>query len=219
MPERTTPTYDGLERHVEQPDTVHEPQRRRRADLELVRGELDALFSSSASTTSNFQYARQRRPAQGQRPGLPSSGSGERPRGISRHAWGGPPPSVQATDDRISIGDTATFLAGAHMIKVGGDYNDTGMDGIFKANWRGIFFFNYPTADRKAGLSQRQVDAIRRVPRARTGSRSIRREGPNRDRRARLLRPGPVVVTSSLTDHGGPEVRAPRQPERRHLST
>ena len=47
----------------------------------------------------------------------------------------------QATDHRISIGDTATFLAGAHMIKIGGDYNDTGMDGIFKPSWRGTFIF------------------------------------------------------------------------------
>ena len=33
------------------------------------------------------------------------------------------------------------------MIKVGGDYNDTGMDQIFKADWRGVFFFNAGTAE------------------------------------------------------------------------
>ena len=33
------------------------------------------------------------------------------------------------------------------MIKVGGDYNDTGMDQIFKGNWRGVFFFNAGTPE------------------------------------------------------------------------
>ena len=106
------------------------------------------------------------------------------------------------------------------MIKVGGDYNDTGMDQIFKTNWRGVFVFNYPTADlAKAaflagkwtqyvefvGLNGNTVDQAGRF--------NARPEG------ARLLRPGPVVRHLVADDHGGPEVRASRQSRTTRFST
>ena len=35
-----------------------------------------------------------------------------------------------------------TWLTGDHILKFGGEYNDTSIDQIFKGNWRGVFRFN-----------------------------------------------------------------------------
>ncbi len=53
---------------------------------------------------------------------------------------------ISATDDRYSLNDTITALFGAHAVKAGFDYNRTGMDEVFKGNWRGVFVFNYTSA-------------------------------------------------------------------------
>ncbi len=49
---------------------------------------------------------------------------------------------ILATNDRITIANALTYLAGAHVAKAGVEYNDTSMDQIFKGNWRGVFVFN-----------------------------------------------------------------------------
>ncbi|HEX5855994.1 MAG TPA: TonB-dependent receptor, partial [Thermoanaerobaculia bacterium] len=106
----------------------------------------NALFYPSLINDLNFQYARNDVPRNDKGLGLPEIRLGSNRAPLASFGEVSLLPAL-ATDDRISIGDTATFLAGAHMIKVGGDYNDTGMDGIFKTNWRGSFVFNYPTED------------------------------------------------------------------------
>ena len=98
----------------------------------------NALFSPSLINDLNFQYARNDVPRKDKGLGLPEIRLGSDRAPLASFGEVNLLPAL-ATDDRISIGDTVNFLAGAHMIKVGGDYNDTGMDGIFKTYWRGSF--------------------------------------------------------------------------------
>ncbi len=62
-------TLRRAERHVEQPDTIHEPQRPRGADFELVRGELERAFRTEHHQRPQSPVRPERRPAQGQGPG------------------------------------------------------------------------------------------------------------------------------------------------------
>jgi hypothetical protein len=48
---------------------------------------------------------------------------------------------ILSTTKREAIGDTVTYLLKEHVIKGGGEYNDTSIDQIFKGNWRGVFIF------------------------------------------------------------------------------
>jgi hypothetical protein len=49
---------------------------------------------------------------------------------------------IVSTTDRKAIGDTVTYLLDQHILKAGTDYNDTGIDQVFRGNWRGVFIFN-----------------------------------------------------------------------------
>ena len=49
---------------------------------------------------------------------------------------------IVSTTERKGIADTVTWLTGDHILKFGGEYNDTSIDQIFKGNWRGVFRFN-----------------------------------------------------------------------------
>jgi outer membrane receptor for ferrienterochelin and colicin len=49
---------------------------------------------------------------------------------------------IVSTNDRKEIGDTVSYLLDKHVLKAGADYNDTGIDQIFKGNWRGVYVFN-----------------------------------------------------------------------------
>jgi hypothetical protein len=106
----------------------------------------NALFSSSTINDLNVQYARNDVPRKDKGLGLPEIRLGLPRAPFASFGELSLLPSL-TTDDRISIGETATFLAGAHMIKVGGDYNDTGMDQTLKTYWRGLFTFSYSTPD------------------------------------------------------------------------
>jgi outer membrane receptor protein involved in Fe transport len=48
---------------------------------------------------------------------------------------------ITSTADRISFGDSATYLAGNHIVKMGAEYNKTSINQIFKGNWRGVYVF------------------------------------------------------------------------------
>jgi hypothetical protein len=49
---------------------------------------------------------------------------------------------IVSTNDRKEIGDTVSYLLDKHVLKAGADYNDTGIDQVFKGNWRGVYVFN-----------------------------------------------------------------------------
>ncbi|MGA7993162.1 MAG: TonB-dependent receptor [Thermoanaerobaculia bacterium] len=104
-------------------------------------GSWNGIFSQSAINDFNVQYAKNEIPRGDKGLGLPEFQlTGQATFGEVSFL------PIVATDDRLSIGDTATFLLGAHAVKIGADYNKTGMDQIFKGNWRGVFIFNYPNA-------------------------------------------------------------------------
>jgi hypothetical protein len=104
-------------------------------------GSWNAIFSQSAINDFNIQYAKNDIPRADKGLGLPEIAlTGQATFGEVSFL------PIVATDDRLSIGDTATLLFGAHAVKIGADYNKTGMDQIFKGNWRGVFTFNYSTA-------------------------------------------------------------------------
>ncbi len=48
---------------------------------------------------------------------------------------------IVSTADRISFGDTGTYLLKNQVIKAGAEYNKTSISQIFKGNWRGVYVF------------------------------------------------------------------------------
>lgn len=48
---------------------------------------------------------------------------------------------IAADQHRLTLSDSITWLAGSHVAKAGVEFNDTGMDQVFKGNWRGVFVF------------------------------------------------------------------------------
>jgi hypothetical protein len=58
---------------------------------------------------------------------------------------------IVSTAKRFGIGDTFSYLLSNHVLKAGGEYNDTSIDQIFKGNWRGVYVFNSNEADILAG--------------------------------------------------------------------
>jgi hypothetical protein len=49
---------------------------------------------------------------------------------------------IVSKSERKAAGDTVTYLLKDHVLKAGGEYNDTSINQIFKGNWRGTFVFN-----------------------------------------------------------------------------
>jgi hypothetical protein len=49
---------------------------------------------------------------------------------------------ITSTNDRKELADTVSYLFDKHVLKAGVDYNDTGIDQVFKGNWRGVYIFN-----------------------------------------------------------------------------
>lgn len=48
---------------------------------------------------------------------------------------------ITAEQHRLTLSDSVTWLSGNHVAKAGVEFNDTGMDQVFKGNWRGVFIF------------------------------------------------------------------------------
>ncbi len=114
-----------------------------------VVGSWNAIFSQSAINDFNVQYAKNDIPRADKGLGLPEIQFQNSANALGEVSF----LPIVATDNRVSVADTATFLFGAHAVKIGADYNKTGMDQIFKGNWRGVFVFSYANdADRKAAI-------------------------------------------------------------------
>ena len=116
---------------------------------------------------------------------------------------------IVSTTERKAIGDTVTWLTGDHVLKFGGEYNDTSIDQIFKGNWRGVFRFN-SRADFLAGewASYNQFGGLGGLTADQAGHGRLRPEGD------RALRPGPVVPELEPDALGRRPLREPGQPER-----
>ena len=105
--------------------------------LNAVVGQWSAQFSSSVLNDLTGQYASEDIPREDISPTLTEVQYGP----VNRYGGVSFLP-ITAKQKRYTIADTATFLVGAHAIKAGVDYNYTGMDQVFKGNWRGVYVFS-----------------------------------------------------------------------------
>jgi carboxypeptidase family protein/TonB-dependent receptor-like protein len=48
---------------------------------------------------------------------------------------------ITSQADRVSFGDTGTYITQNHVIKAGAEFNKTSINQIFKGNWRGVYVF------------------------------------------------------------------------------
>lgn len=102
----------------------------------------NSMFGKSLINDLNFQYVNENIPREDKGLGLPEiqiQGGGPTLGEVSFLP-------ITAEQDRITLYDSATFLTGNHVVKGGVEYNKTGMNQVFKGNWRGVFIFTNTTA-------------------------------------------------------------------------
>ncbi|MFN2386223.1 MAG: TonB-dependent receptor domain-containing protein [Thermoanaerobaculia bacterium] len=105
-------------------------------DTKAYVASYSAQFTGNLLNDLNLNYITEDTPREDKGLGLP-----EIQLGVLRFGEVSFLPIVSATE-RKAIGDTVTFLIKEHVAKVGGEYNDTTIDQIFKGNWRGVYVFN-----------------------------------------------------------------------------
>jgi hypothetical protein len=112
-------------------------------------GNWNGNFTSNVINDLNFQYSTNDIPRADKGLGLPEIQFQNSAFSFGEVAF----LPIVATDTRYTVGDTFSYLMGAHALKAGAEYNNTAMNQIFKGNWRGVFVFSYGNdADRKAAL-------------------------------------------------------------------
>jgi outer membrane receptor for ferrienterochelin and colicin len=99
-------------------------------------GQYSGQFSANVLNDLNLNYVKEDTPRADKGLGLPEI----QVPGISYGEVSFLP--ITSTNDRKEVGDTLSYLLDKHVIKGGIDYNDTGIDQIFKGNWRGVYVFN-----------------------------------------------------------------------------
>lgn len=107
-------------------------------------GQYSAQFGSNFLNDLNGNYNKEDTPRQDKGLNLP-----EIQLGGARYGEVAFLPIVSTTK-RTQFTDSMTYLLKSHVLKGGGDYNDTKIDQVFKGNWRGVFVFN-SEADLLAG--------------------------------------------------------------------
>ena len=107
-------------------------------------GNYSAQFSSSILNDVNVNYNKEDTPRADKGLNLP-----EIQVGTARYGEVSFLP-ITSTVKRTEFADTLTYLVSSHVVKLGGDYNDTSVTQDFKGNWRGVFVFNN-VADLLAG--------------------------------------------------------------------
>jgi hypothetical protein len=92
-------------------------------------------FGTSLLNDLNGQYVLEQTPRAGIPPDLPEIRYGSFDFGSVSFL------PIVSTADRISLGDTGTYLAQNHVFKAGAEYNKTSINQVFKGNWRGVYVF------------------------------------------------------------------------------
>lgn len=105
-------------------------------DTKAYVGSYSGQFTSNLLNDLNLNYITEDTPRQDKGLDLP-----EIQLGVLRFGEVSFLPIVSTTE-RKAIGDTVTYLLQEHVIKAGGEYNETTIDQVFKGNWRGVFVFN-----------------------------------------------------------------------------
>jgi hypothetical protein len=99
-------------------------------------GQYSGQFSANLLNDLNLNYVKEDTPRADKGLGLPEI----QVPGVSYGEVSFLP--IVSTNDRKEVGDTVSYLLDKHVIKGGVDHNDTGIDQIFKGNWRGVYVFN-----------------------------------------------------------------------------
>ena len=110
------------------------------------------LFGSNWLNDANGQWVIENVPRQCENCALPefqvgaggNTSTGIPYKGTSSNGYGGVSYlPINPTDvTRKNLGDSLSYTYGNHVLKGGGEYNDTGLNQIFKGNWRGVYIFN-----------------------------------------------------------------------------
>jgi hypothetical protein len=100
-------------------------------------GSYSGQFGSNLLNDLNLNYIEESTPRQDKGLNLPEIQQGA-------FRWGEVSflPVDPTLTERKAFGDTLTYLAGDHVLKAGGEYNDTSIDQVFRGNWRGVFIFS-----------------------------------------------------------------------------
>jgi hypothetical protein len=105
-------------------------------DTKAYVGSYSAQFTGNLLNDLNINYITEDTPREDKGLGLP-----EIQLGVLRFGEVSFLP-ITSTTERKAIGDTVTYLIQDHVLKAGGEYNDTTIEQIFKGNWRGVYVFN-----------------------------------------------------------------------------
>jgi len=105
-------------------------------DSKSIVGSYSGVFGPNFLNDLNLNYVHEDTPREDKGLNLPSIFLGSASYGEVSFL------PITSTTRRKAAGDTLTYLHGDHVIKGGGEYNDTGIDQVFRGNWRGVFVFN-----------------------------------------------------------------------------
>ncbi len=107
-------------------------------------GSYTGQFGASLLNDFNAQYTLEQLPRLSKEPELPEI---QVAAGSLNYGSVSFLPTPQNQNDRITFGDTVTYLFQNHVAKVGAEFDKTSVIQIFIGNWRGVYFF-----DNKAAL-------------------------------------------------------------------
>lgn len=147
-------TYDGINGTYS--STTRSPSSNGIEGLETYSlvGQWNGMFSNNLINDFNAQYVKEDIPRQDKGLGLPEI---QVQGGATLGEVAFLP--ILATQDRITLFDSLTFLIGNHVAKAGVEYNDTGMDQIFKGNWRGVYIFRSSGSGSSAQTALQNLNA------------------------------------------------------------
>jgi hypothetical protein len=105
-------------------------------DSRAYVGSWSGTFGNSLLNDFNSTWVDEYTPRQDKSPTLPEIQIGTTP------TYGGVSfLPIISTAKRLGFGDTVTWMLGSHVVKAGGEYNDTTIQQTFRGNWRGVFVF------------------------------------------------------------------------------
>lgn len=127
-------------------------------------GSYSGQFGSSLLNDFNAQYTLEQLPRASKNPELPEI---QVQAGSLTYGSFAFLPIPENLNDRITFGDTVTYLWQSHVSKVGAEFDKTSVNQVFKGNWRGVYIFpdkaallagNWSQYRQFIGLGGRTVD-------------------------------------------------------------
>ena len=101
-------------------------------------GTYSGQFGASLLNDFNAQYTLEQLPRASKNPELPEI---QVQAGSLNYGSVSFLPIPENLNDRITFGDTVTYLWKNHVSKLGAEYDKTSVNQVFKGNWRGVYIF------------------------------------------------------------------------------